>query len=71
MKSVRLELTPAQAETVQTALLHTRREFLGLKERELLHKLVTQLSPYERELSVQGMHRRDRVEVLRQQLSAH
>lgn len=48
MKTVHMKLTEKEAEAVQTALLHTRREFLGLSDRGVIHRLLTELSDYDR-----------------------
>lgn len=48
MKTVHMKLTEQEAESVQTALLHTRREYLGLTDRNVIHRLLGELSQFDR-----------------------
>jgi hypothetical protein len=55
---IQLSLTPEQAESLAVALIHTRREYLSLTDRNVVHELSCELSPYERPLSIQAQRQR-------------
>ena len=62
---VHITLTVEQAETVQTALIHTRRDRLNTKDRQVVHDLLQELAACEQPMSPETQRHR-----IRQYISA-
>lgn len=69
MKTVNLKLSESEAEVLQTALLHTRPEYLGTQDRAIINHFLQSLAGFERPLSEQSLHKIAHTEIIRRRFN--